>query len=71
MNDTFFLNELLSVVISLYLNSVIFIDIYLTMTNPFKPRENRVKIYYIGVILLCIGLTIMYNLLGKTGPYGI
>ena len=38
--------------INLSLNSMLFIDLYLTLRNPFKPRESRVKWYFIFTTLM-------------------
>ena len=34
-----------------YLNSVLIFDLYLSITNPFVPRENRLKFYYVVPVL--------------------
>lgn len=38
----------------LYFNSVIFFDLYVTISAPFYPRENRVKYYYLVAIMLTV-----------------
>lgn len=35
----------------LIVNSVLFFDLYLVMTNPFSIRENRVKFYYLFILV--------------------
>ena len=40
---------------SLYLNSVLFIDLYLSIKNPFISRSSRIKFYQFGCIVICLG----------------
>ena len=43
------------------LNSVLFIDLYLTLRNPFFPRKNRVIFYYLFTfVMMLITLGICY-----------
>ena len=43
-----------------YLNSVLIIDLYLSITNPFVPRESRLKFYYIVPVITLIGYIVLY-----------
>ena len=57
MWDNFYL---FSEIISLYLNSVLFVDVYLTIRNPFYPRENRVKVYWAGAVFITVAMTALF-----------
>ena len=52
MNFCFVTNNVVS--------SLIFIDLYLTLKNPFKKRSSRVK-YYLLIILLNVFVTLLYK----------
>lgn len=47
-----------SIYLNLLFNSIVFIDLYLTIKNPFYPREQRAKVYWavvaVVIILFCI-----------------
>ena len=46
------------------LNSLIFIDLWLTLRNPFQAAKKRVKYYkgYVGMIVLSMTITMIYFL---------
>lgn len=46
-------------------NSIIFIDLYLTLKNPFYPREKRVFSYkiFLLVVFLFSGTNILYSII--------
>ena len=55
-----------------YLNSVLIFDLYLSITNPFVPRESRIKFYYIVpvlTILTFIVLTVINGVFGNPTFY--
>ena len=41
-------------------NSVIFIDLYLSLKNPFYERARRAKVYYIFLIFVFAANTAYY-----------
>ena len=45
-------------------NSIIFIDLYLTLKNPFYPREKRVAKYNIFILVVFIfsAINIIYSI---------
>ena len=42
-----------------YLNSVLIVDLYLSITNPFVPRESRLKFYYVVPVLTILAYIIL------------
>ena len=36
------------------MNTLIFIDLYRTLSNPFKPRGRRCKLYIMSVFLMIV-----------------
>ena len=59
LNDAFILFQLsrqvfyiLQSMMMLLVNSIIYIDIYLIIKNPFYSRTKREKIYYVTLILM-------------------
>ena len=56
---------MLSLILTEYLNSVLIVDLYLSITNPFVPRESRLKYYFIMpalILLTYIGICVSYGL---------
>ena len=54
----------LYLILTEYLNSVLIIDLFLSITNPFVVRESRRKYYYgvMGVsVLVLVVLTFAYG----------
>ena len=49
----------LSLMMTEYLNSVLIVDLYLSITNPFVPRESRLKFYYIIPVLTILALIVL------------
>ena len=47
------------------LNCILFIDLYLTLSNPFYPRKKRVIYYYLFtfVVVVLIFYTTTYSLI--------
>ena len=58
---------LLSLTMTEYLNSVLIVDLYLSITNPFVPRESRFKFYYIVPVLTVVAYIVL-NL--SSGVFG-
>ena len=50
----------LSLMMTEYLNSVLIVDLYLSITNPFVPRESRLKFYYIIPVLTILAYIVLY-----------
>lgn len=53
-----------SLVLDFVLNSLIFLDLYLTLKNPFTERQSRTKIYYsvaTGFLLFMVGTYIYFK----------
>ena len=50
-----------------YLNSVLIVDLYLSITNPFVPRESRLKFYYVVPVLTILAFTVINVLSGFFG----
>ena len=50
---------------SITLNMLAFVDLYLTLTNPFKPRKSRNKYYYIITVIYSILFGIIWILYAK------
>lgn len=40
--------------LNLLVSSVIFIDVYLSIKNPFQPREGRMKWYWLAVVIIMV-----------------
>ena len=55
---------MLSLIMTEYLNSVLIVDLYLSITNPFVPRESRLKYYYIVPVLTFITYSVLIYLYG-------
>ena len=60
-------------IVSLFLNSFLCIDLYLTVKSPFTPAESRLKTYY-GISFLCgfvtaIAEAIRYRTTGEAAKY--
>jgi hypothetical protein len=53
-------------ILSVYLNAVLFVDLYLTIKNPFFQREKRVKWYYIGAAGVLVLMLLLYYFFEKT-----
>ena len=45
------------------LNAVVFVDLYLTLNNPFYPRNKRVIYYYLFtfVVMMVVLVTTIYS----------
>ena len=51
LNQTF---ALIGLMLTIYLNSILLIDIFLTLRNPFKPYEQRYQIFTFGSVLVAV-----------------
>ena len=52
--------QLISQLLSFYLNFLILIDLYLSITNPFKNRNKRIKWYFVGtIVMMVLGIVIL------------
>ena len=52
--------QLISQLLSFYLNFLILIDLYLSITNPFKNRNKRIKWYFVGAfVMMVLGIVIL------------
>ena len=49
----------LSLMMTEYLNSVLIVDLYLSITNPFVPRESRLKFYYVVPVLTILAYIVL------------
>ena len=59
----------LSLMMTEYLNSVLIVDLYLSITNPFVPRESRLKFYYVVPVLTILAF-IALGVLSESGVIG-
>mmetsp|Transcript_20690 Transcript_20690/g.31680 ORF Transcript_20690/g.31680 Transcript_20690/m.31680 type:complete len:125 (+) Transcript_20690:633-1007(+) len=50
---------ILSIFIALGTMSIVFFDLYLTLKNPFYPREKRKPYYYTYMFILMVGSVII------------
>jgi len=41
-------------------NFLVFLDLYLTLRNPFKPRQSRTKWYYLFAVIMAADLSVEY-----------
>jgi len=46
---------------------MIFVDLYLTIKNPFFAREKRVKWYYLGAGLIVLQMITLYAIYNGNG----
>ena len=53
---------------TLVINSIIFIDLYFTLKNPFYPREKRTKFYYLLLIAMFTEQILVYVIFKPSGP---
>ena len=49
-----------AIVMSLVINSIILVDLYLSLNNPFYPKYKRAKWYYLIITLVFIPFSISY-----------
>jgi hypothetical protein len=45
----------------LFFNSIIFIDLYLVLKNPFQRREDRIKWYYAASVIQFVIYSVIYT----------
>lgn len=53
---------------NLFFNSIVFIDLYLTLKHPFYPRESRAKYYWASGFVIIFLFMISYNIFDPKGP---
>ena len=56
------------IIANLVFNSIILIDLYLTLKRPFYQRENRAKWYYAFAFTVLIAFSITYLGFDETDP---
>ena len=57
-----------SAFMNLFFNSIVFIDLYLTIKNPFYPREHRSKFYWLLTLIIFLSFSISYKIFDPQGP---
>jgi len=59
--STHFAFEIDTCLLTVLINSILFIDLYLVMKNPFYPKEKRTQKYYMICILSAFGTFLFAN----------
>ena len=55
-------------IVSVYLNGVLFLDLYFTIKNPFGSKEKRMKWYYAGTLAVFILMLSLYAIFEELAP---
>jgi len=58
----------LGIVLYMYWNGIILLDVYLTISYPFYPRGKRVKYYYLGMLMMILYQVTFYIIYNPQGP---
>lgn len=53
---------------NLFFNSIVFIDLYLTIKHPFYPRELRAKVYWAMTAFVTVIFFVSYTNLAPNKP---
>ena len=58
----------LAIIMSLVINSILLIDLYLSLTNPFYPTSKRIKWYYTLMLIVFIAFSISFLFFDPMSP---
>jgi len=63
MEKSWIVMSIAPIYISLVLNCIVLVDLYLTLKNPFLPKKKRAPAYYVAAILGIIPPILVVSLL--------